>query len=294
MGKQRNPGQTEFWESLAINNETFSQYYRRFVEIATSMFEWKNLPEGVDPRFLELALFRDGKALFFKDDELDDYLALRCATGGKFNVYNVPTDRTAYASNGYSNKKTDKDSVIIWNNYLRTGSMLEVENFARRLYNIDRAIDVNVNAQKTPILITCEENQLLTLQNVYQKYDGNQPVIFGAKTFDPNALKTLATGAPLVAPQLYELKTNIMNECLTYLGIDNTSINKKERLLTDEVNKNSGATMANRYSRLEARKQACREINRMFGLNIDVEYRDNNTIAQDLRDLKPAGSEVDD
>ena len=277
----------EFWQSACANNYTFMQYYNRFVEIATSMFEWKNLPDEIDPRYLELCLFTDGNCVFFKDEVLG-YTALRCAVGGQFNVYRVPMYRRAYAENGYSKELTDKDSVLIYNNYLRTPSLLDIENFARRLYNIDRAIDVNTNAQKTPILITCEENQLLTMKNTYLKYDGNQPVILASKSFDPNALKVLQTGAPFVAPQLYELKMNIYHECLEYLGID-TTIQKGERMLVDEIQKNSGATMANRYSRLEARRQAANQINRMFGLNISVDYRSTQPEDSLGKELEPDG-----
>lgn len=264
----------EFWESGTINNGTFMQYYRRLVELAVSMFEWKNLPDSVDPRFLELALFADGKAVFFRDEVLG-YLALRCAVAGNFNVYMIPKNRRAYAVNGYNKQLTEEDSVIIYNNYLRTNSKLDTTLYSRRLYNLDRIIDVNANAQKTPVLIQCEENQLLTMQNVYMKYDGNQPVIYGDKNLNPNSIKVLQTGAPFVADKIYTLKTEIWNEALTYLGISNINIQKKERLISDEVTRNQGGVIANRYSRLNARKEACDKINKMFGLNIDVEYRED-------------------
>ena len=158
---------------------------------------------------------------------------------------------------------------------LHTNSLLAVENYAKRLYNLDRTIDVNANAQKTPILITCEETQRLTLKNLYMQYEGNEPVIFGDKNLNPNSLKVLTTGSPYIADKLYTLKTQLWNEALTYLGISNVNIQKKERLVTDEVIRNQGGTIASRYSRLNARKKACEEINKMFGLNIDVEYRED-------------------
>lgn len=267
----------QFWESARYNNASFTQYYNRFVELAVSMFEWKNIPDSIDPRYLELCLFSDGKAVFFYDDVLG-YLTLRCAIGGPLSVYRIPINRRAYANNGYQKSLTDKDSVIIFNNFLHTNSMLDVEIFSRRLWNLDRTIDVNTNAQKTPILITCDETQRLTLKNVYMKYEGNEPAIFADKGIKADALNVLNTGAPYVADKLYTLKTQIYNEALTYLGISNINTTKKERLITDEVTRNQGGVMANRYSRLEARKQACGEINRMFGLNIDVEYRDDYNI----------------
>ena len=263
----------QFWESASLNNATFRQYYNRLTELSISMFEWKNLPDTVDPRYLELTLFTDGQAVFFKDEEIG-FLALQNAKGGKFNVYRIPVNRRAYAVNGYQKDLTDKDSVIIFNNYLHSNSRLDVEMFSRRLWNLDRAIDVNANAQKTPVLIQCDETQRLTMLNLYKKYDGNEPFIFGDKNLNPNAIKTLKTDAPYVADKLYQLKTQIWNEALTYLGISNINITKKERLITDEVTRNQGGTIASRYSRLGARRDACKEINKMFGLDIWCDYRE--------------------
>lgn len=264
----------EFWQSANMNNTTFMQYFNRLTELSVSMFEWKNLPETVDPRFLELTLFGDGMAIFFEDEVLG-FCALRTMIGGKLNIYQIPTIRTAYASNGYNMPLDETNSVIVFNNMLHTNSVMDVEQFAKRLYNLDRIIDVNANAQKTPILVSCDETQRLTLVNLYKQYDGNAPVIYGDRNLNPNSLKVLTTGAPYVADKIYQLKVQIWNEALTYLGISNINITKKERLITDEVTRNQGGTIANRYSRLEARRQACKQINDMFGLDIWVDYRED-------------------
>lgn len=276
MGKK----DKQFWESAAMNNGTFRQYYNRLVELAISMFEWKNLPETVDPRFLELCLFTDGQVVFFKDDDLG-YLALHNAMNGGFNVYNIPVNRRAYAVNGYNRSLTEKDSVIIFNNYLHTNSQLDATMFAKRLYNLDRAIDVNSNAQKTPVLIKCDENQRLTMLNLYKQFDGNTPFIFADKSLNTNAIQVLTTEAPYVADKLYQLKTQIWNEALTYLGISNINVQKKERLITDEVTRNQGGTIASRYSRLNARRDACKQINKMFGLDVWCDYREDYQMVDD-------------
>ena len=266
MGRKRD---TQFGESAYMNNRTYMQYYNRLTELALSMFEWQNLPKTVDQRFLEMCLFSDGMCVFFEDEVLG-YLGLRCMIGGKLNVYQIPTDRRAYATNGYQKELDGTNSVIIFNNYLHTNSMLDVEMFSKRLYNLDRAIDVNANAQKTPVLIQCDESQRLTMKNLYKQYEGNEPFIFGSKGLDANGLKVLQTGAPYVADKLYELKSNLWNEALTYLGIPNANVMKRERLIKDEVLRSLGGTMANRYSRLQARQEAVEKINRMFGTNIEV------------------------
>lgn len=281
MGRRKRD--REFWESADLNNASYIQYYDRLTELSISMFEWRNLPDTVDPRFLELTLFANGMAVFFKD-EVEDYLALQCAISGPLNVYRIPIRRRAYAVNGYNRELDDKNSVIIYNNMLHKNSMLDVRMFARELYNLDRAISVNANAQKTPILIRCDENQRLTLENLYMDYDGNKPVIYGDKGLNPNSLSVLKTDAPYVADKLYTLKTQKWNEALTYLGISNVNITKRERLITDEVTRNQGGTIASRYSRLQSRRMACDQINKMFGLNIQCDYREDYQEIVDAED----------
>ena len=276
---------TNFWESAVMNNATYIQYYNRLIELSIAMFDWTGLPDTIDPRFLELTLFKYGQAVFFKD-EVIGYLALTNAVQGGFDVYGYPVASRAYSPyNKYQKNLTLDDSVIVYNNYLRTPSSLDVEVFAKRLYNLDRVIDVNANAQKTPVLIKCAETQRLTMKNLYKEFDGNSPVIFGDNGLNDANFTVLSTEAPYVADRIYQLKTQIWNEALTYLGISNINVQKKERLITDEVSRNMGGVIASRYSRLNARQNACEKINRMFGLNVWCKYRDDYRELDELEDV---------
>ena len=271
-----------FEESTLVNDVTYMQYFNRLTELAISMFEWQNLPPTVDPRYLELHLFQNGSTVYFNDDVVGN-LCLDYLASGNFDVYGNPTLRRAYSSyNNYQKDLNESNSVIIWNNYIRTNSIVNVKMYSKRLYLLDRIIDVNANAQKTPVLVQGTEKQRLTLVNLYKEYDGNAPFIFGDKNLDLNSLKALNTGAPYVADKLYQLKTQIWNEALTYLGISNINIQKKERLITDEVTRNQGGTIASRYSRLQARRESVEKINAMFGTNIKVNYRED---FQDVDDM---------
>lgn len=277
MGRRK----TYFDESAILNNRTYVQYVNRLTELAISMFEWSGLPESVDSRYIELHLFSNGCMVYF-DDEVMGNLCLDCTYNGGLDVYGYPILRRAYSSyNGYNRLLKNSNSVIIWNNLLHIPSEADIRAYARRLWMLDRIIDVNANAQKTPILVQGNEKQRLSLVNLYKEYDGNAPVIFGDSSLNTEGLKSISTGAPYVADRIYELKTQIWNEALTYLGISNINIQKKERLITDEVTRNQGGTVASRYSRLEARRQAVERINDMFGTNIKVNYR------EDYQDIEP-------
>lgn len=304
-----------FWESAQMNNRTYLHFYDRGVELAISRFEWKNLPETIDERFLELTLFGKGAAVFFKDELLDSpvpivpeniviigndnepvykdnltgkgsYLALPMVTNGRLDIYNKPLIRRAIANNGYnSGDLTPENSVIIYGNYLRKPIMRDIELYARWLYDVQQAMLINVKAQKTPVAVLCDESERLTMLNLYKDYDGNQPFIFGAKGLNLDGIKAISTGAPYVADKISEIKIGVWNELLTFLGINNINLVKKERLITDEVTRNQGGVQASRFSPLGMRQTAAKEINRMFNLNISVDYR------QDYQELVEEATE---
>ena len=275
MGKR-----TKTEQAILKNGSNYMFYFNRLKELALSMFEWKNLPDTCDERFLELALFENGQAVFF-EDEVMGYLALRTTISGPFSVYNVPTKRRAYAVNGYHKNLTNEDSVLIYNNYLRLNTVDIVRLYAQRLWDLDQIIDVNARAQKTPVLLHCSENERVTLLNAYEQFDGNEPVIYADKNLDLKNFTVFKTDAPYIADKIYQLKTQIWNEALTYFGISNLNIQKKERLVADEVVRNQGGTIASRYSRLNARRMAAEQINNMFGLDIEVNYRQDYREADD-------------
>lgn len=271
MGKRKN----NFKESLIDNMYTLEQYISILQGIAISMFEWKNVPDSIDTRYIERSLFREGSAIYFHDEVLNDDLCLSMISQGQFDVYGVPVKRIAFSKyNNYQRELNKKNSVVIWNNLDRSPSYPIIMCFAYRLYNLDRIIDVNANAQKTPILIRCDEKQRLTLKNAFKEFNGNCPVIYADNNFDPESLTVLKTDAPYISDKIYDLKTNLWNEALTYLGIPSANVMKKERLIKDEVLRGLGGTLANRYSRLEARQHAVEQINKMFGTNIEVGIRE--------------------
>lgn len=274
MGNRKRE-KTLFGESATVNNLTYMQYLNRLTELSVSMFEWKNLPPTVDARYLELHLFESGSMVYFNDEVIGN-LCLDCLPSGRLDVYGNPVLRRAYSGyNNYQKLLKESNSVIIWNNYLHTNSILEVKMFAKRLYNLDRIIDVNANAQKTPVLIQGTEQQRLTLKNLYKEFDGNSPFIFGDKNLDLNSLKCIQTGAPYVCDKLYNLKQMYWNEALTYLGINNSGAQKRERMLAIESLQTQGGTISSRYSRLQSRREAVEKINAMFGTNIEVNYRED-------------------
>ena len=259
--------------AMIINDRTMIDYIDRLKMLSVSLFTWKDLDKYAGTgasRFLELSLYEEGKGVFVKDDELG-YMALKVNPSDKLNIYNLPTKVMAW-SIGYNKNFNFDDVVYIMNNELQKPTREFMELFAYRLYETERTIDINLQSQKTPILIEGDTKTILTLKNVYMQYSGNTPFIFGNKQFDiSNKLNVLKTDAPYIIDKLDVHKHQIFNEALTVLGIDNANTDKKERLITNEVESNEQLITYYLNCFYKTRKKACDEINEKFGLNISIE-----------------------
>jgi len=200
-------------------------------------------------------------------------MVTKCTQSGKLNIYDEPICYHCYGNNGYQKDVKTEDCVIIRNNFDSIPTTFLIELFCLRLYELERTIDVNIKQQKTPLLIQCEESQRMTLKNLMMKYDGNTPFIYGNKSLDLSGITVFKTDAPYVADKLFTLKEAKWTECLDMLGINNANTDKKERLVTDEVNSNNQLLSFESETMLACRQIACEEIKQKFGLDITCELR---------------------
>lgn len=256
-----------------LNNQTFYDYYTRLRLLALSIFEWVDLPDSISPRFIEEALFTQGRAIFFYDDKVG-HLCLNGSPEGQLNVYGEPLKVRVSGIGGYNRSLDPGNYVMVRNNYDALNTEQTIRLYAQRLAQAERSIDTNINAQRTPMLLICEEKQRLTLKNVYSQYQGNEPVIYADKSMNPDMIKAVNTQAPYVADKLMLYKRDIWNECMTFLGINNANTDKKERLIVPEVEANDNLITMSGQVMLLTRQQAADQINQMFGLNISVRQRD--------------------
>ncbi|MGM9544666.1 MAG: hypothetical protein ACI3T9_06745 [Romboutsia timonensis] len=247
--------------------------YKRFLNLAINRFKWEGLPEGLSSRKLEEMLINNGKVMFFKDTN-SGIFALECEGTNKYNVYNEPTVYYVHG-NQYSKHVSIDDGVVMRNNSTGTGDRDDLRIFAERINEVEQTMDINLNAQKTPYIILCDEKQRLTFKNILQQVMEFKYAIFGNReTIRTTPIEVLSTNTPYLLEQLQDHKNSLMNELLTFLGINNNNTDKKERLVVDEVNANNEFILVNIDHMLEERQLACKMINAKFGLSITVEKRE--------------------
>ena len=281
--KRRNRNNYKFDDSLMLNDSTFFDYSNRFRRISLSMFEWVNLPKTMNARFLEWCLYSTGQAALIYDEKYG-FINTKCAGNGYVNIYGLPSKFNCFSyqyntmrdlyiglnpllSEEEQEKEKSKKCILVMNNWDRTPTATSMDLYAYRLYQAQRSCDVNVSAQRYPIMIVGDEKQRLMLENLYNQYNGNQPFIFGNKSqLTGDELKAINTEAPYVVDKLTEYKKEIWNEALTYLGINNVSVKKKERLTENESSENNELVNLNLQAMLAPRLEACRQFNELFGL----------------------------
>lgn len=285
MGKKKKipyKNNAQFIDSALVNDATYFDYLERFKKIALSMIEWVNLPKSMNAQWLEKCLYYDGMASLLKDKNYG-FINTKCASNGYINIYGLPSSLNCYSFDYQTIRKLytgidgitearreyleTSEAILVQNNWDRTPTCATLELFAYRLYEAEQTAMVNIKAQKTPVMVLVNEQQRVMMENLYSQYDGNKPFIFGDKDqLGENVLRAVNTGAPFVADKIMNYKKEIWNEALTFLGINNIMVDKKERLITDEANSNNELINLNLQSYLAPRQEACRQFNEKFGL----------------------------
>jgi len=254
-----------------LNDLTFRTLFDKYKLVSMNEWKWNNLPEGIEERHIERWLFSRGFCCFFKRNQ-GSFMVLECSADGRQNVYGDPTGYRITGVNFQTHRPAEK-CVIIKNNLLALPTETFVIHYVNKITEAERTMDVNVKACKTPVIFSCDDKDALSFKRLFQQTDGNVPAIFADKGLNLDGVQAFNTGAKFMGNELMDYKRSIESDLLTFLGQNNTPVDKKERLITDEAEANNQLIDSFGDLQLQAREKACEEINAMFGLNISVERR---------------------
>lgn len=255
-----------------------------FEEMAMATIKWNGLEElGVDTRAVEYTLLHYGAGGLFTEN--GGFLFTQASFKNRYNIYWNPNETMLTAPTGDIWTRhcdawvldaggapvvMDADCAVCWDNVKRRPLMGSIISYADRIAKYDAVADINVEAQKTPWVIAAPVEQKRNARRWQERLQDNAqyiPVAEGA-----TLPYTLDTKAPFIASEVKTLQRVLVNEVLTLLGIDNSPVDKRERVQTAEVISNNEAVMAAREARLKPRRQFCERANALFGTDISVEW----------------------
>lgn len=285
--------------SQLSNFNTYNMFKRRLLNLAENVFVFKNLPKYIDTRFMNSQLVKNGSIVFYYEEAVESVIALPYETFGQTDIYNRPITIQAVAKNGVRSKKLNPDEyVIMYDNNGFYPIWLDLEMYAERLALLLRTMDINVNQQKTPRIFQVPQELKKTIEDLTSNIDAGVDTILTYDNLNVDAVNVLLSPAPLVVPELRQEFNALWGEVLSLIGITNVSIQKKERLIRDEMSALNGGTIASRYSRFEPRKKAVEEINEKFAdfldAPIEVEFYDKVPDSETADDSDETEDDIDE
>lgn len=270
------PGRQQHDPQLDRQRLIYNFYVRKLTEISCNRFNWVGMPDTIDLRFLELTLCRTGLVVFYFNTKYERYLALRGSGAGQQNMYDNPT-RFIVTGNAMINETLDANKCVpIWSNYLRQSDMDIITIYAQKFAIIDRTIEINTDNMRHTDVFVVPETERLSWENLIRQRAEGRPTIVGQRGLN---LEETVQHFPTTVEKdqvinLQLVKAKLWNECMTMLGINNANQDKKERLVSAEVDANDGQVMAARGIALNARLEAVERINAMYNLNVSVSFSD--------------------
>ena len=275
---------SDYFNAVKTANSTLRIFYMYFFNLVTNIFKWDNLPESCDEIYIEDMLCLRGKNCFAYDKNLG--IVSPQFTMQRKDMYGRPTSIDCLANEYSATFDNPDDFVIIrnTNNYIPT--WLYIDYFCNKIVQIQEITEININAQKTPVVFKGTREQRMLLQEEFKKYDGNAWYLFLEKNALGN-VESLNTNAPFIADKLTQLIQYYTDQFLTFIGLNNSNGHyKKERSLVDEIQANNEMIGLTVESMLSARQKACDEFNEKFKNYIDkpisVRYSDEVQKMQDI------------
>lgn len=271
--------------SQISNFQTYNMYMRKMIVLAENVFEFINMPQFIDVSYINKSLLRQGSIAFFYEEVLDTLVALPYTSLGIFDMYGRPLKIQVHGANGYNRVLNDKEFVIMFDNNGRYPLYLDIIQYAERMANVTRTIDINIQQQKTPRIWKTSSDKERTVRDLANEVDGLCEKIVTYEDINIDDTTLVLAPAPYVSDKLDDTKDKIWAEFLCHIGISNLSLTKKERHITDEINAMQGGTIASRFSRFEPRKEAIDKINDKFGEKlkekIEVRYYDGEPTTEE-------------
>ena len=280
------------FDSLEIahlqNSRTLNDYFYQLYKLSINRFKWNGLPQYIEST-IEKSYFWYGCVGCIKDEEVDEILFLPFSGNGGLNTYGIFSSYNFYGMNGYVYNSLREDSILSWDNNTKIPICFSIQSYIERICNVQRTEDINLSAQKMPVMIYASDKIRLSIENLFAKISNFNPyVIISQKNFNPDMFQSLDMKAKYLVNDMQEYKYQLLNEVMQMLGIETNIFDKAERQISIEVSSSLGRTKIEREISLNNRKKFCEEVNKKYGTDISVEFNSDLFI-----DSKNGGEEYE-
>lgn len=262
-----------FWQAEDYNERAYIKYLTWICKLAINRFRWVGLPETCNVRVLETTLLTNGIAAISMPDDLDVWTSLPCAIQSPLSIYGDPVKWRCIGVNGDSFNSSIDRGAIVYNSKARMGIWNAIQLNARKLAHYDRTEDINLSAQKTPWLLTTDDEHKRDLINILNQIAVGEIAVAGTRQLMDNInIKAINLDVPFKGAELGAAKRVLWSEIFSLLGIPNMPYEKGERMIEAEAVGNESPTNIMLLDALDARREACEWLNRQFGLNVNVYF----------------------
>lgn len=258
-------------------NKNFSRLFFHYSNLALNRFRWENLPPGLESRHIEHALYSTGVAVFFKEPGTETLRCLPCTYCMEKNIYGEPVGVIAHGHDVQYTLKID-DCVIIRDNDMEVAPLTHIYHYAELIDETENTIFTNLEQQRFPFIVPVTKENEQSMKTLMTQVSDNNQHIFVDKTLTENVnkgegidgIKVLNTGVPYLLDKLSVTKHDFENDLFTFLGINNTNTDKKERMLVDEINVNNGNILMSLDLGYKNRELSRKELNKKWSYNVEL------------------------
>lgn len=258
-----------------IANTSAMFYRQKLFRLIIQRFKFDNIPDTWELDYFLEHLFIDGSICI--TDTTAGILALQCGLTG-IGIYSQPTEVIiANPVLGSMRRIIGEDCEIIKLQYDYKGISWILDRYSALLAMCDSGIAVNLmNTKLTYLFGATSKTQAETYKAVYDDITMGKPACFVNDQVLANIKENMfvmPAKQNFIADDIQLLKRKILNEFLTDIGINNTNLDKRERLTDDEVNANNDEVLANISHWYDNISEGIKRVNAHYDMNLSISIR---------------------
>lgn len=246
------------------------RYVKDFINTKISMFKYKNLPKGLTSRILETAICMKPYLCFYKNVIYPEGILCQFKPTGEYNEYWLPTevDLITFTNKPIGRVKWE-EIVPVRDNSMEILPIITICQYIDKITFAEATLTKNIKQARIPAIFTGSKEQVATFNRMIQKGESDDAFAIADKTA-ADAMAQYNFTFPIQPESTIEIMKNYMNWCVASFGIYGSGSQKRERMLTGEVQSQNDFVDCIYQDELDNRKEFIQLCNEKFGWKIEI------------------------